>query len=303
MKTQTSSYSTFTSMVTSTTLTMLLVAFTSISHADVIQWGGGDGEYTTPANWAGGVLPNTAGGDTAQINGGNVTYTPGGDIAINNGGVLQLNGGSWTQVDSVAWIQLGGGTLDVSGGVFNQGTAGNIVRTAATTISVSSGTANFTGNLIHDTTNLGTLSVSGGALNVENEFKPISDFYMSAGNMNANLISFADGPGSIYFSGGTIEVNGQAAFNGIYGGGVKSIDFGIGSSGGLFYENLTLTEFSSSGHLSNGTIRYNGTISEADFSVVESGSGVLISVIPEPSTLGLVAMSLLASIVMIRKRN
>ncbi len=281
----------FTSRVTVAIPAILVLTATSISRANIIQWGGTDGEYTTPANWVGGVLPNTANGDTAQINSGDVIYTPGGDLAINNGGILQLTGGSWTQVDAIAWIQLGGGTLDVSGGVFNQGTSDNIVRNSTTAISVSGGTANFNGNLINHTSNLGTLSLTGGTINVQNEFKPIESFTMTAGALTANLISFADGPGSIFFSGGTLQVNGLAGFNGIYGGGDQSIDFTPGSTGTLFYENITLAEFTSSNHLTNGTIRYNGLIADTEFSVVESGGAVLVNVIPEPGTL---ALSLIA---------
>ncbi|MCC5842676.1 MAG: PEP-CTERM sorting domain-containing protein [Verrucomicrobia bacterium] len=216
---------------------------------------------------------------------------------------MQINGGSWTQINEIAWIQMSGGTLAINGGVFNQGSSGNILRNAASAIIVSGGTANLNGNLEYNPTSLGTLSLTSGTLNVGSEFKPISDFYMTAGTLSANLISFADGPGSIYFSGGTIQVNGSAFGNGLYGGGDKSIDFSTGSTGGLFLDNLTPSEFFSTGFLTNGTIRHNGAISEADFIVSESGSGTLITVIPEPSTLGLVMLSLMAGAIGLRKRR
>lgn len=272
-----------------------LLAVSPSSHAAaVVVWGGTDGEYITPANWLGGSLPNTAGGDTAQINAGNVIYTAGGDLAINNGGVLQLNGGSWTQVGEISWIQLGGGTLNVAGGTFNQGTSGNIVRNASSAINISSGVANFAGNLLHDTTTLGGFILTGGTVNISNEFKPLSTFPLSGGSLSANLISFADGPGTFNLSGGSVSVNGSAFANGIYGGGpTKGINFTSGSSGSLYFSNLTLAGFNATGFLNNGTIQYNGAIDASQFNAIDSGLGVLVTAIPEPTTMALLVLGLL----------
>ncbi|MES2657898.1 MAG: PEP-CTERM sorting domain-containing protein [Verrucomicrobiota bacterium] len=260
------------------------VALTLNSHAALVIWGGSDGQYTTGANWVGGSVPNTNGGDTAQINSGNVTYTPGGDLAIHSGGVLHVNGGSWTQSGGIAWIQMGGGTLSVTGGVFNQGTAGNIVRNAASSITVGGGIANFSGNFLHDSTNLGAFSITGGTVNVANEFKPLTTFTLAGGSLTANLISFADGPGSIDFDSGNIAVNGAGFYSGFYGGGSKSLNFTSGSTGSLFFSTYTLADLAADGFLTNGTIRYNGAISGGSFSATESGGGVIITAVPEPTS-------------------
>lgn len=255
--------------------------------AAIVTWGGSDGDYLTGANWDGGSVPNTGAGDTAVINAGNVTYTPGGDLFIQNGGVLQINGGSWTQAGGIAWIQMAGGILNVAGGVFNQGTSANIVKNASSVINVSAGTANFNGNLIYDSVNTGQLNITGGTVNVANEFKPIETFSMTTGVLTADLISFADGPGSILFSGGLISVNGAGGNSGFYGGGTKGLNFTTGSTGSLFFENYTLAELSSDGFLTNGTIQLNGVASAGSFNVFEQGGGVVVTLVPEPSVMAL----------------
>ncbi len=271
-----------------------LTATPALAETWIGPGGTGDsGEYTVGTNWSGGNVPNTAGGGTATINSGDVTYTPGGDIAINNGGTLEINGGSWTQVDGGAWIQLGGGNLVVAGGTFNQGTSGNIVRNAATTISVSAGTANFNGNFIYEATATGALNITGGTVNVANEFKPVETFTMSAGTLSVgNLISFADGPGSILFTGGTIVLDGSGVYSGFYGGdaGTKSLNFTSGSTGLLRFENYTAAELDSDNFLTNSTIQVNGVTDAAAFLVTESNGGVNVTLIPEPASLALMGL-------------
>lgn len=283
-------------------LSALTIAALSPASAAIVTWGGSDGDYLTGSNWVGGSVPNTNGGDTAQIDGGNVTYTPGGDLAIHSGGALQINGGSWTQAGGIAWIQLAGGSLNVAGGVFNQGTAGNIVRDSSTTIAVSSGTANFNGNLINDT-NYGVLNITGGTVNVGNEFKPISSFTMSAGTLNSTLISFADGPGGITFTGGLLSVDGSGSYSGFYGGSLsKGLNFTTGSTGTLFFENYTLSDLTTDAFLTNGTIQYNGAISASSFSAYAQDGGVVLELVPEPSTV-LLACGGLSAVLFFRRRR
>jgi len=293
------------SFSTSSLLVATLVPALSFnSNAATVVWGGGDGQYNSGANWIGGSVPNTNGGDTAQIDSGNVTYTPGGDLAIHGGGALVINGGSWTQVSSIAWIQLAGGTLSVAGGTFNQGTAGNIVRDATTTINISDGIANFSGNFLNETAG-GTFSITGGTANIANEFKPISTFSMTVGTLSANLISFADGPGSINFSGGTISVNGAGGNSGFYGGGgSKALNFTTGSTGSLFFSSYTIADLTADNFLNNGTIQLDGAVSGGSFSAVESGGGVLVSLaaVPEPSP-SLLLLGGIGTFLLIRRRH
>lgn len=282
-------------------LSLLSLAVPS-ADAAIITWGGSDGQYLTGANWNGGSVPNTGAGDTAVINGGNVTYTPGGDLFIQNGGILQINGGSWTQAGGIAWIQMAGGTLNVAGGVFNQGTSANIVKNASSVINVSSGTANFNGNLVYNSASTGQLNITGGTVNVANEFKPIETFNMTAGVLNATLISFADGPGSINFSGGLISVDGSVAFSGFYAGGpTKGLNFTTGSTGSLYFETYTIAELNADGFLTNGTIQLNGVASAGSFTVYEQGGGVVVTLVPEPTTV-LLACAGFGTVLFFRRR-
>lgn len=274
----------------------------STVRSAIVTWGGSDGEYTTGANWVGGSVPNTGAGDTALITAGNVTYTPGGDLFLQNGGVLQIDGGSWTQAGGIAWIQAAGGTIFVNGGVFNQGTSANIVKNASTVITVASGTANFNGNLIYDSASTGQLNITGGTVNVANEFKPIETFTMTTGVLNAQLISFADGPGSLNFAGGDISVNGAGGFSGFYGGGTKSLNFTTGSSGTLFFSTYTLADLTADAFLTNGTIRYDGAIDASAFQAIEGDGGVYVSlVVPEPSAVVLACAGLGAALFLRRR--
>lgn len=265
----------------------LLAAFTLIAPAQS-TWTGVDGDWATAGNWSPSGVPNLTGGGTATINGGAVTYTAGPDLFISNGSTLQINGGSWTQAGGISWIQMSGGNLVVAGGTFNQGTAGNIVRNASSSITVSSGVANLSGNFLHDLTNSGTFTISGsGTVNIANEFKPLTTFTMSGGKLTANLISFADGPGGINLTGGTLQVNGGAFGNGIYGGGpTKGINFSSDSVGSVFINNFTAANLTSSNFLTNGTIQLAGAVNAGAFTIVEADGGVYVSLgtIPEPST-------------------
>jgi hypothetical protein len=277
-----------------------LLPIPSLSAATVV-WGGGNGDYLTGINWVGGAVPSTTSGDTAVINSGAVAYTPGGDLAIHSGGALVLNGGSWTQAGGIAWIQLGGGSLNVAGGTFNQGTAGNIVRNSGTNITVSDGVANFSGNFINRA-DLGGFTITGGTVNIGNEFKPIDTFTMTGGTLSANLISFADGPGIINLTGGTISVDGAGFYSGFYGGGTQSINFSTASTGSLFFRDYSLTALAADNFLTNGTLRWNGAVDPGAFSAVESDGGVVITVIPEPST-PLTLLGGMATLMLLRRRK
>ncbi|MCW1922139.1 carbohydrate-binding domain-containing protein [Luteolibacter arcticus] len=269
--------------------------------AATVVWGGGTGDYLTGGNWEGGEVPGTASGNTAEINSGAVTYTPGGDLAIHNGGALVLNGGSWTQAGGNAWIQLGSGSLIVAGGTFNQGTSDNIVRNSDSNITVSAGIANFSGNFLNRA-DFGDFTITGGTVNIANEFKPISSFTMTGGTLSATMISFADGPGIIDFTGGTISVDGGSFYSGFYGGGSQSLNFSTASTGSLFFRNYSLTALAEDGFLTNGTLQWDGAIDPTAFSAVESEGGVLITVIPEPST-PLTLLGGMGALMLLRRRK
>lgn len=247
--------------------------------ASTYTWGGSTGEYLVASNWVNGSVPNLNNtGNTAVITNGNATYTAGSDLAI-HGSTLQISGGSWTQAGGNAWIQLAGGSLLIDGGTFNQGTSGNIVRDANSSITVSAGTANLNSTWTYEPAASGSLTVSGtGIINIQNEFKPVGTFNMTAGTLTAYLISFAGSGGSVNLSGGRIEVNGAGANSGFYGATTaRHLNFTAGSPGKLFFTNYTLAELSTDGFLRNGTITSNGAVNAAAFTAVETGGGVLVT--------------------------
>jgi hypothetical protein len=284
-----------------------------LGHA--ATWTGAvDNQYLTPGNWDGNAVPNTGGGATAQINSGTVEYNPGGDLFVNNGGTLEINGGSFEQTSGAAWMQFAGGNLVVAGGSFSQGTSENIVKDAGTTVTVSAGSASFSlaggdyalggsslnisggttdiGPNAGDTSgrslilNSGSFAMSGGILNVSNEFKPLgATASISGGTLNARLISFDSVDTVLEFSGGNINLA-VATFQGVFSGGNGHIDF-TDTDATLF---ITGGDQATADSLLNGRLRANGVIDANQFDVSVDGSGVSISLVPEPGSLALLAI-------------
>jgi hypothetical protein len=290
---------------------------TTMSQAATITWDGGglDGFYKTGANWDTNTVPNST--DTAIINSGAVNYVAPGDLFV---GSLQINGGSFIQTGGNSWMQFNNSSLIVNGGSFSQGTADAFVNNTGTTVQILSGSAafavtgggvdlntgtgaftlqggttSFGGNLVFNTG--GNLVLSSGAtLNVLNEFKPIANYTVSAGTLNAKLIAFADGPGALNLSGGNISVNGTATANGIYpGAGTTGVNFTTGSTGVLFVSNIDLTTFNSTNMMNDGRIKLNGASNAGAFTLTALDGGVYVSLpgaapVPEPSTYALLVM-------------
>ncbi|MBN2164618.1 MAG: hypothetical protein JXR25_10670 [Pontiellaceae bacterium] len=245
------------------------------------EWAGGDGDYATATNWAGGEVPNlSVANSLAVISAGNVTYNAGPDLQILNGSTLQISGGSWTQTNGISWIQMAGGNLLVDGGVFNQGTAGNMVRDANSSITVTAGTANLSGIYVSQASS-GSLEISGsGEVNIGTEFQPVDDFYLTGGTLSCSLVSFAAGTGSVHLVSGRFEVDGSGGFSGLYGaGGGRGINFPTNSSAVLFFENYTTAELTSDAFLSNGSVLLDGSVNRSAFSAVEVDGGVEVSVL------------------------
>lgn len=113
----------------------LLVAH---AEANTITWGGGTGNWNTPANWTGGILPTT--GDTAVVNSGrptvNATLSPAPDV-------IQVNtdGTAYFTASNTNSFVLSGGKFD-SGGDYNPVLSGMILLTADSTIQNTHGNSN-----------------------------------------------------------------------------------------------------------------------------------------------------------------
>lgn len=264
-------------------------------------------DYGTATNWSGGV-PVLTGGDTALINNGDgVIYdAAGGDFIIQGGSTLQISNGSWTQTNGIAWTNMSGGNLLVDGGSFDQGTAGNFLRNASSSIIVSGGELSLNGNLVYETAASGNLSLSGtGIINVDGEFKPIDTFSIVGGTLNvSNLISFADGPGSLNLSGGSVSVDGAGANSGFYGGSIaKSLNFTTGSTGKLVFRDYTLADLGTDNFLNNGTITLNGAVSALDFTSSQVGLNVEVNVIPEPSSILMILTGMGLLFITLRRRK
>jgi uncharacterized Zn-binding protein involved in type VI secretion len=263
--------------------------FSPLLQAQTVTWGGSDGEYTTPANWAGGVLPDTnGGGETALISSGNVTYTPGGDLQIRSGATLQISGGSFTQAGGVSWMQFGGGNLLVDGGSFNQGTAGNFVRDASSTVTISGGSATFSGNYFHDTTS-GSLVLSGGIMNIGNEFRTnVAGFEITGGTLAIDSGIAFNGSESVDLTSGSVSVDASWNDLGFFGAGVgNSVNFTTGSTGTLRLRGYDIAGKDFETLLVDGNrLTINGAAATiGDFSTISSGGDLLVTVIPEPSTI------------------
>jgi hypothetical protein len=209
------------------------------------------------------------------------TTTITGSVVIGNGTQFVVNGGS----------------VSVSGA---------ITRNATSTLTVNNGTVGIAGDFINNTATNGTFTLAGGVVNIGNEFKPISTFTLSAGTLNvANLISFADGPGSINFSGGNLGLNGAGPNSGFYGGGTKSLNFTLGSTGVLTFNTYTLAELTTDGFLTNGTIRLNGAVSAGSFTVTQVGPNVTVALVavPEPSTYAAIIGVACFGLIYLRRRQ
>lgn len=275
------------------------------SHADVITWGGTDGEYTVGANWSGGVVPNTTTANTSLITTGNVTFTTlgYGNPLFENGGTLQLDGGSFTvnaAGDPFAKVYISnGGKLDIRGGAFYQGNAENVFSDSTSSWNMTSGSANMTAG--QGGVAQGTFTISGGVFNA----RPVSAVIngatqstISGGEFNIRSIGLAADK-TLNFSGGDINIYETADWNN-YGIGTTGLDsyinFTLGSTGTLFASGLSFANAENNYFLSNDKIRYNGTAVGAswatyfDMTYVD-GQGVYISAIPEPSTLAFMALA------------
>jgi len=251
-------------------------------------WKGVDGEYTLGSNWIGEAVPVLTTGDTALITGGDVTYTPGGDLFITNGSTLQISGGSWSQAGAVSWIQMNGGNLLVDGGEFSQGSSGNILRNETSSITVSSGAASFNGNFLHDV-GFGSLSLSGGVMNIGNEFRNnVAGFDINGGALAVTTGIAFNGSESVNISSGSVSVDASWNDLGFFAAEIgSSVNFTTGSTGTLRLRGYDTAGSDFETILVNGNrLSINGASTTiADFITTSSGGDLLVSVIPEPSSI------------------
>jgi len=234
-------------------------------------------------------VPNTNGGDTAVINAA-AEYVAGGDLPFHSGGGLVINsGGSWTQTGGVSWIQAAGGSIVVNGGSFNQGTAGNIIRDASTVITINTGSATFNGNYTYNPVSSGAFNLNGGTATFTGEFQLGAPFVVSGATLASRLFVFG-GSNVLTITSGMISTDGAALdggnnpTNGFYAISPTSYVNLTSLGTGVYFRNFSSAQLTTAGWLTNGAIKYQGSVNPGIFQVVEQGGGVMVTAVPEPST-------------------
>jgi len=282
----------------------------------------GAGDWTTAANWNTGNVP-TAGDDTritvgsvAQVtlNGAGAAHR----LIMENGSGLTI-GASGNLVLGAEQTLIGNGaaapttSITVDGGVLTGG--GNfglgIAAGSFTALILNSGTVNANGGwLAAGYGGSGDVFVNGGTLNTSAG----TPFYVGLNNGSTGGLTVTDGQlvlgshlivGSAAGSTGDVVINGGVtttiALN-FGGAGTQSLDLNGGQliTTGGFAEGANSTFYIGSGELVfNGgqtlaevqtLVSGSNWIFDDTASVVDSGSGIVVTSIPEPATMGLLVL-------------
>jgi hypothetical protein len=262
-------------------------AYDSLS---TITWIGGNGAWSTAANWDLGRVP--AAGDHVVINSGTVTFSVGtSDIAcVNSTGALVISGGTFIISDTassstVTSLTLSGGTLNGSGDINVTGTftwsfgtmggAGITVIQPGAVLSLSSGSSKYLSRTLQ---NDGTVNFSGGT------------FYYSGTEITVNNNGVFDITGDVAF---TYYSTSSAVFNNSAGAtlkktggtGTATINAAVNNSGtgaaGVIVSSGTLKL--AGGGISDGrfevgtgaTLEFGGGIHTLSYNPTVTGAGTL----------------------------
>lgn len=171
------------------------VSFAQCSLSGAIQWNASSGTWSTPSNWAGGVVPDSSSTNVCLTNGSATTNLDGNrsvaslqigasnSLTLNNGTQLNMNGPSLINAGSMtlgqgggsAYLYLtgstkisGGGTLTLTNSSYIFGTGGALLENAGNTIQGSGFIgANFTIGLQNDAGQIINANVNGGVLYID----------------------------------------------------------------------------------------------------------------------------------------
>jgi hypothetical protein len=233
----------------------------------------GSGTATLNVNTAGKTLTVTGVSTVGRtVNGGTIDVTAGtmvvGNVTINANGLIDINGGTVT-VDNSSFKGLNGtGLIKLQAGTFSSSSlsAANSLG-ISTDVEISGGTLNMGQTYFGEkvTVKGDGASITVGALNSQET--GINGEYIF--NLDSDGISTIASSSYISLLGSTIAVDGSA-----YAGGVGT--FTLFSSGNLVnmadsYDNVT---------------GFTGGLSG---SISQEGNNIVLTVIPEPATLGLIA--------------
>lgn len=279
---------------------MAMVA--STAQAATVTWNGSSGDWQNVSRWLEGVLP--AAGDDIVVNGGTVDLWQGGPLnTINNDTTLTLNGGTIAFPNQAHWVKVGaGGTETASALIINNGgtyamksgefavgnatgetglvniNAGGTLRSDTAFVTLEdTGTINVAGTM----TNFGSVNLLGGTINI-----------LAGGAFDAASVSFESGGAAgnrFNISGGTATVGSVSTL--YLGYGDRYFNFTSGSTGALIfpaYDVETVT-----GYINSGYIRLDGVTDTEAFSVTAlDGTGVQVTLVPEPSIGALIGLGL-----------
>ena len=282
-----------------TAIAVAAIGSVALAQAAVV-WTGGTGDWSTGANWAGGVVPDTSGTDDAQIStGGIATYVPGGDLWFDNGSDLILDGGTFRQANNGDWFHVNkqskftitdGGLLDVSiaNNVEIKGRA-----TGTATFTMDNGTLLMKKGQIDDlrffeVSNGSTITVAQN-LNLNNSsYINLTDSTLNVRDLALN--AYAGNETFIHLNNGA-QVNllntTSLGTNVITKAGDSMVNFALDSTGVVFIDNLALSELEAM--VGQEKFGIDGTIDTnlVSYVIVADGAGQKISLIePPPEEIG-----------------
>lgn len=292
---------------------------------DTAMLSGAHVTYTPGGDWLNNSTFTMTGPNTSwtQVDGGSWIKMGRSTNGMPVAGTLNILDGAVFNTGTAGNFLAGNGgyaVINVSGGTFNAATSVSLtgVNSSITvtnsgivtlkTLSWSQGTISVDNGgvltITEGTVSIGvdrgiSLSGSNSEINLTGQFKPTGGLVsISGGTLNASHISFDSVDTSLLFSGGRINLSNGQHFHGVFRSGTERyIDF-IGDGVLFLGDNATATN--ANALIGDGRLRYFGVQDPTKFIVTEVTGGVEITVVPEPTSLSLLA---LGSFALLRRRR